>query len=42
MPRSRLCEIETNGRTPNIYCLYALSLAYDVDVRKLLGFYGLG
>jgi transcriptional regulator with XRE-family HTH domain len=39
--KSRLSEIETRGRTPNIRCLYALARAYRYDVRKLLGFYGL-
>ena len=39
--RSCLCEIETRGRTPSIYRLYALALAYRCDIRKLLAFYGL-
>ena len=41
VPKSRLCEIETAKRTPNIHCLYALARAYRCDVRKLMGFYGL-
>jgi len=38
--KSRLCGIEIHGRTPSIYCLYALAIAYDCDLRKLLRFYG--
>ncbi len=41
VPKSRLCEIETKGRTPSIDCIYALARAYGCDVRKLMGFYGL-
>ncbi len=38
--RSRLCGIEIRGRTPSIYCLYALATAYDCDLHKLLRCYG--
>ena len=41
VPKSRLSEIETKGRTPSIYCLYALSLGYDTDIRELMRFYGI-
>jgi len=41
VPRARLSDIETKGRTPGIHCLYALAQAYRCDVRKLMGFYGL-
>ena len=41
VPKGRLSDIETKGRTPGIHCLYALSRAYGCDVRKLMGFYGL-
>ena len=41
VPKSRLSDIERKGRTPSIYCLRALALAYHCDVRKLLAFYGL-
>ena len=38
--RTRLSGIEIHGRTPSIYCLYALAVAYGCDSRKLLRFYG--
>ena len=38
--KTRLCGIEIHGRTPSIYCLYALAVAYGSDIRKLLRFYG--
>ncbi len=41
VPKGKLSNIETKGRTPGIHCLYALARAYGCDVRKLLGFYGL-
>ena len=41
VPKGRLSDIETKGRTPGIHCLYALARAYGCDVRKLMGFYGL-
>lgn len=40
-PKARLSDIERKGRIPSIYCLHALASAYDSDIRKLLGFYGL-
>jgi hypothetical protein len=39
VPKARLCDIETKGRIPSIYCLYALALVYDSDIRTLLAFY---
>ena len=41
VPKSRLCDIETRGRTPSIFCLCVLATAYEADIRKLLRFYGL-
>ncbi len=41
VPKTRLCEIETRGRTPSIFCLCVLAMAYDADIRNLLRFYGL-
>ncbi len=41
VPKGRLSDIETKGRTPSIHCLFALAQAYRCDVRKLMGFYGL-
>lgn len=38
---SRLSDIEDKGKTPNLYRLHALSLAYDCRVEKLLKFYGI-
>jgi len=38
---SRLSDIESQGHTPNLYCLHALSLVYDCRVEKLLKFYGI-
>ena len=38
---SRLSDIESKGKTPNLYRLHALSLAYDCKVEKLLHFYGI-
>ncbi len=41
VPKSRLCDIETRGRTPSIFCLCVLATAYEADIRDLLRFYGL-
>ena len=41
VPKSRLCDIETRGRTPSIFCLCVLATAYEADIRNLLRFYGL-
>ncbi len=41
IPRSRLSEIETRGRTPSIYTMHSLAFAYRSDIRKLLAIYGL-
>ncbi len=38
---SRLSDIESKGKTPNLYRLHALSLAYDCGIEKLLKFYGI-
>lgn len=38
---SRLSDIESQGHTPNLYRLHALSLAYDCRIDKLLKFYGI-
>jgi len=38
--KSRLSDIETNGRTPSIYALSALAQTYDVDIKELLRWYG--
>jgi transcriptional regulator with XRE-family HTH domain len=38
---SRLSDIESKGKTPNLYRLHAVSLAYDCKVEKLLHFYGI-
>ncbi len=38
---SRLSDIEDKGRTPNLYRLHALALAYNCRVEKLLKFYGI-
>ena len=38
---SRLSDIEDKGKTPNLYRLHALSLAYSCRVEKLLKFYGI-
>jgi len=38
--KSRLSDIETNGRTPSIYALSALAQIYDVDIQELLRWYG--
>ena len=38
---SRLSDIESQGHTPNLYRLHALSLVYDCRVEKLLKFYGI-
>ncbi len=38
---SRLSDIESQGHTPNLYRLHALSLVYDCRVKKLLKFYGI-
>ena len=40
VPKGRLSDIETKGRTPGIHCMYALARAYGCNVRKLMGFYG--
>jgi transcriptional regulator with XRE-family HTH domain len=34
--KSRLSDIETKGRVPSIFCIYALAMAYDTDIRTLL------
>jgi transcriptional regulator with XRE-family HTH domain len=39
---SRLSDIESEGKTPNLFRLHALSLAYNCKVEKLLKFYGIG
>lgn len=36
---SRLSDIESQGHTPNLYRLHALSLVYDCRIEKLLKFY---
>ena len=36
---SRLSDIEDKGKTPNLYRLHSLSLAYNCRVEKLLKFY---
>jgi hypothetical protein len=41
IPPPRLSDIETKGVVPNIYRLYTLSFAYEINLEKLLGFYGL-
>jgi len=38
---SRLSDIESQGHTPNLYRLHALSLVYDCRISKLLKFYGI-
>ena len=38
---SRLSDIESKGKTPNLYRLHALSLSYDCSIEKLLRFYGI-
>lgn len=38
---SPLSDIEDKGKTPNLYRLQALSLAYDCLIKKLLKFYGI-
>ncbi len=38
---SRLSDIETKGVVPNIFKLYSLAAIYHVDIRKLLGLYGI-
>jgi transcriptional regulator with XRE-family HTH domain len=37
---SRLSDIETKGIVPNIFKLYSLAAIYHMDLRKLLGLYG--
>jgi len=37
--KSRLSDIEMNGRTPSIYALSALSKIYGIDVRELLSWF---
>jgi len=39
VPKTRLSDIETKGRTPSVFCLSALAMAYDTDIRTLLAFY---
>ncbi len=41
MTPSRLSDLENEKVTPNVYRLYALSVAYRYPMRRLLGFYGL-
>jgi transcriptional regulator with XRE-family HTH domain len=38
--KSRLSDIETNGRTPSIYVLSALAQTYRINISKLLRWYG--
>ena len=38
---SRLSDIEDKGKTPNLYRLHTLALAYNCRVEKLLKFYGI-
>ena len=42
VPKTGLCGIEMEGRTPSIYRLYPLATVYDCDIRELLRFYGCG
>ena len=37
---SRLSDIETKGLVPSIFRLYSLAVIYQMDIRELLGFYG--
>jgi len=41
MNPSRLSDLENEKVTPNVYRLYALSVAYRCPMRRLLSFYGL-
>ena len=41
MTPSRLCDLENEKVTPNVYRLYALSVAYRCPMTRLLKFYGL-
>jgi transcriptional regulator with XRE-family HTH domain len=41
IPKSRLSETEVMGRMPSVHTLYALSVVYRCDIRKLLAIYGL-
>ena len=36
---SRLHEIETKGRRPNIYAIYILSFVYKITPEKLIGLF---
>jgi hypothetical protein len=38
---SRLSDIETKGVVPSIYRLYTLAVIYRLDVREILGWYGI-
>jgi transcriptional regulator with XRE-family HTH domain len=38
---SRLSDLENEQVKPNIYRMYALSVAYKCPVKRLLDFYGL-
>ena len=37
----RLSEVENKGVVPNIFKLYSLSKAYDVDLREMLSWFGI-
>src|SRR5689334_4914024 len=38
---SRISDIETKGVVPSIYRLYTLAVIYRLDVREILGWYGI-
>jgi hypothetical protein len=40
LPASRLHEFEAKDTTPNIHRLYTLATVYGLDVRELMGWYG--
>src|ERR1700757_3598756 len=40
IPPSRLSDIETKGILPSIYRLYALSVIYRHDIRKIIWWFG--
>jgi len=37
----RLSEVETKGVVPNIYRLYSLAMIYQLNLRELLGWFGI-
>jgi transcriptional regulator with XRE-family HTH domain len=41
MSSGRLSEVENKGVVPNIFKLYSLSIAYDVDLREMLSWFGI-